>query len=345
MGCTGFPRLKAGGPERDEALSFLTGLFEGQRQSEEWAACMRRFIFFREDALLAHRPAAEGLNNAHAFATLERTLIVGSDTPQIMKYFCAAYRRAVVPMPAVVDERTDCGAILAGNGENWLEFNGRPVEHKDEKPATNFRLAFYGASKLIRLSFRQNDAWRSLYAAALRLGDRAILVSADSGIGKTTLALELIRRGARLYTDEFAFVRRADSFVSGLPRALMIRERTLAIFSDPRLRTVCEASPPRAPHGDRIWDNIDAGDVFGEDVFATPAPLAAAFLLHRADGPPTSERVSPAVAAVDFTQRLNADATGFARFVDTAEMLAHTPCYRVTAQMPTAAADTIERLL
>ena len=125
----------------------------------------------------------------------------------------------------------------------------------------------------------------------------------------------------------------------------MIRERTLAIFADSRLRTVCEASPPRTRHGDRVWDNIDAGDVFGDEVFATPAPLAAAFMLHRADGPPKSEQVSPALAAVDFTQRLNADAEGFARFVDTTEMLAHIPCYRVTAQTPQAAADTIERLL
>ena len=295
--------------------------------------------------MLAHRPAAENLQDLHAFATLERTLVVRSDTPEIMEYFSAAYRRAVVPVPVCIDDRTDSGAILAGNGETWLEFNGQPVEQTGDKPTTNFRLAFYGASKLIRLSFRQNGAWRSLYAAALRLGDRAILVSADSGIGKTTLALELMRRGARLYTDEFAFVRRDDGFVSGLPRALMIRERTLAIFGDPRLQKVCEASQPRTPHGDRVWDNIDAGDVFGDDVFATPAPLAAAFMLHRADGPPKSEPASPAVAAVDFTQRLNADAAGFARFVDTTEMLARTPCYRVTAQTPAAAADTIEGLL
>ncbi len=281
----------------------------------------------------------------HAFAALERTLVVHSDAPEIMEYFCAAYRRAVVPVPAACDERTDRGLILAHNGADWLYFNDRAVEFGEEKPATNFRLAFYGASKLIRLSFRQNAAWRSLYAAAVRVGDRAILISAQSGIGKTTLALELLRRGAGLYSDEFAFVRRADGFVWGLPRALMIRERTIAIFGDTRLRDACEASTPRTQHGDRVWDNIDAGDVFGEDVFAKPAPLAAAFMLERAEGPARSDAVTPALAAVEFTKRLNADAEGFPRFVDTTEMLSSVPCYRIVAHTPGAAADIIERLL
>lgn len=281
----------------------------------------------------------------YAFATLERTLVVRSDASEITEYFCTAYRRAVVPVPQMNGEAVDLGEILSHSDTDWLRFNGDPVEWTDEKPTTPFRLAFYGASKLIRLSFRQNDRWRSLYAASLRLGDRAILISAQSGIGKTTLSLELLRRGARFYSDEFAFVRRADGFVWGLPRALMIRERTLSIIADQRLRAVCEASTPRTQHGDRIWDNIDAGDVFGEKVFAAPAPLAAAFMLERGEGAASSSPVTPAQAAVDFTKRLNADAEGFARFVDTTEMLAGIPCHRVVAQTPAAAADIIEGLL
>jgi hypothetical protein len=280
-----------------------------------------------------------------AFTTLGRTIVVRSDTAEIMDYFRAAYRRTMVPLPFKSDDRCDSGAVLASNGDNWLYFNGQPVEFPEEKPSTNFRLAFYGASKLIRLSFRRNPAWHSLYAAALRLQDRAILVSAQSGIGKTTLALELISRGARLYSDEFAFIRKANRFVSGLPRALMIRERTLSVFPHARLRDICEASIPRTQRGDRVWDNIDAGEVFGEAVFATPAPLAGVFMLERGDGAPKTVQISPALAAVDFTQRLNADAEGFERFVETTQMLAGIPCYRISAAKPGEAADCIERLL
>jgi hypothetical protein len=251
----------------------------------------------------------------------------------------------MVPLPFESDERCDTGAILANNGDNWLYFNGQRVEFPEEKPSTNFRLAFYGASKLIRLSFRRNPAWHSLYAAALSLQGRAILISAQSGIGKTTLALELIARGGRLYSDEFAFVRKADRFVSGLSRALLIRERTLSVFPHARLREICEASTPRTRHGDRVWDNIDAGDVFGEAVFAAPAPLAGVFMLERSDGAPKTEQITPSLAAVDFTQRLNADAEGFERFVDTTQMLAGIPCYRISAAKSRDAADCIERLL
>lgn len=282
---------------------------------------------------------------AKAFATLERTLVVRSDTVEVLDYFCAAYRRAIVTLPTSLDASCDTGAIYAHNGDAWLQFNGRPVDFPDETPSTNFRLAFYGSSKLIRLSFRRNTAWRSLYGAALRLGDRAILISAQSGIGKTTLALELLARGARFYSDEFAFIRKADRFVSGLSRALLIRERTLSIFDDPRLRRVCETSTPRTQHGDRVWDNIDPGDVFGDGVFATPAPLGAAFMLERGSAHTVSEQISPAVAAVDFTKRLNASAEGFERFVDTTEMLAGVPCHRIVASTPQRAADAIEKLL
>ncbi len=280
-----------------------------------------------------------------AFSTLERTLVVGSDAVEVLDYFCAAYRRTIVPLPDSSDATCDRGLILAHNGADWLYFNGQPVEFPDERPLTSFRLAFYGSSKLIRLSFRRNTAWRSLYAAALRIGDRAILISAQSGIGKTTLALELLARGARFYSDEFAFIRRSDRFLSGLPRALLIRERTLSMFHHPRLRQVCEASAPRNHHGDRVWDTIDAGVVFGEEVFAEPAPLAAAFMLERGSSKSTTEQVSPAVAAVDFTKRLNADAEGFERFVDTAEMLTGIPCHRIVACTPQRAADAIEALL
>jgi hypothetical protein len=279
-----------------------------------------------------------------AFSTLERTLIVASDAADIMGYCREAYRRAIVPTPVELDESCDTGEILAGGGDQWLRFCGAPVPFGEDKPATSFRLAFYGASKLIRMSFRRNLGWRSLYAAALRVGDRAILISAQSGIGKTTLALELLARGARLYGDEFAFIRKSDRFVSGLPRALMIRERTLSLIPDPRLRAVCEASTPRSQHGDRVWDNIDAGDVFGEDVFARPAPLAAAFMLERGERT-SSEVVSPAVAAADFTSRLNADMEGFERFVDTTEMLAGSGCYRIVAPSPRLGADLVETLL
>jgi hypothetical protein len=284
--------------------------------------------------------------NAEAFQTLERRLVVRSDAPQVLDYLASAYRRVRMPLSAGGNLETDTGAILAQSQEHWLLFNGEPLPGAQEKPTTNFRLAFYGSSGLVRASFRRNAAWHSLYAAALRVNDRAIIISARSGIGKTTLALELMSRGAGFYSDEFAFIQKSDRLVSGLARALLIRERTFSCFPDARLRHVCEQSTPRVPHGDRVWDTIDPGDIFGEHIFATPAPLAAAIMLERSSGTKAEvQEVPAALAAVDFFQRHNTGAVGFERMAGAALMLAGTPCYRVAANSPQSAADAIEDLL
>lgn len=295
--------------------------------------------------LASKQPTSDTAASA-AFTTLGRRLVVHCDAPEILDYLCSAYRRVRVPLFEPGDSSCDTGKILANNGSYWLEFNGEPVDYLDERPRTHFRLAFYGSSKLMRLSFRRNPDWHSLYAAALRLGDKAIAISAKSGMGKTTLALALMARGAGFYSDEFVFVRKSNNEVYGLPRALLIRQRTFSFFDDQRLRAVCESSAPRMPHGDLIWDNIDPGDVFGEQIFAQPAQLAAAIMLERA---PTDkalvEQVPAALAAVDFTKRVNAELAPFDRLADTALMLAGTPCYRVSASSPQSAAIAIEALL
>jgi hypothetical protein len=292
--------------------------------------------------------------NAVELTTLDRRLALFSDAPSIIEYVRAVYRRACLGLPPHGaahprngDTQThDTGVIRSSSGADWLVFNGEPVCYLDEKPATHFRLAFYGSSKLIRLSFRRNADWHSLYAAAMRIAGKAIIISARSGIGKTTLALELMSRGAGFYSDEFVFIRKSDRAVSGLPRALMIRARTLSLFPDCRLRAVCETSKPRTSHGDAVWDNIDAGDVFGEQIFAQPAALGAAIVLERGVGSKTVvEPISAALAAADFNQRLNSGVEGFGRLADTALMLQGIPCFRIAASTPQSAADAIEALL
>ena len=297
------------------------------------------------------------LDRSATLATLERRLVIETDCAEVLEYVCAAYRRVRVPLPDARQEPApvDYGQIRTNGDGSWLEFNGLPVDYPSEKPATTFRLAFYGSSKLLRMSFARNPAWHSFYAAALTLDGKAVVISAESGIGKTTLALQLMACGARFLSDEFVFIRTSDRMVSGLPRSMMIRERTLSIFPDPRLRSVCMSSTPRMPYGDRVWDTIDPGEVFGESVFGEPAPLAAAVLLERAPGHKHGERrlqgiaaieqVASVIAAGEFAKRINSDQTPFGRLADCASILAGIPCYRVAAPSPAAAADVIARVL
>ncbi|HLW36994.1 MAG TPA: hypothetical protein VKR99_01060 [Candidatus Eremiobacteraceae bacterium] len=304
-------------------------------------------FFFLLETLVLTRDAemVDSELPAEAFSTLERTLVVRSDAPDVLQYMRAAYKRLRTSPPDQRDQAYDEGVIFGVGTEQWLTFNRMPIDYREDVVNTNFRRAFYGSSKLFRLSFRRNPEWCSLYGAALCIGGRGVVLSAQSGIGKTTLALELMARGAGFYSDEFVFIRKSDGFVSGLPRALMIRERTCNVFRDERLRTACAAATPRSPHGDKVWDNIDPGAVFGEGVFAKPAPLAAAVVLERPSASKGScERISAALAATEFTKRLNVDAEGFARLTTAARLLTAIPCYRIAARSLRDCADAIEAL-
>lgn len=50
----------------------------------------------------------------------------------------------------------------------------------------------------------------TIHATSVAIGDRAVLLCGRSGAGKSDLALRLIDRGARLVSDDYTYVRRAD---------------------------------------------------------------------------------------------------------------------------------------
>lgn len=272
--------------------------------------------------------AREGI----AFDVLGRTLIIETDHPEVAAHISRAYAR-MVTADAGKNEHRDLGVISQKDAGFSVTFNGEELVFTGSRQPTNaFRAAYYGSSKLFRLCFRRNEEFRALYAASLRFGNQAVIIAARSETGKTTLALALIARGAKFYGDEFVFVRRADRAVFAFPRTLMIREPTLALLADARLQAACEAVPPRCSGNIRIWDHIDVADVFGEDVYAEPAPLGAVVALERApDGRARAQRISPAVAAGKLRSRLSADGDGFEKITTLAELFVNIPCYELLA--------------
>jgi hypothetical protein len=108
----------------------------------------------------------------------------------------------------------------------------------------------------------------ALHGSAVALGHGAAAILSAAGSGKTTLALELIRRGGRLLTDDVLFVEPADG------------------------RALGEPGPPllNVPFGAEI-DGVttplmrfeDAGEAWSaiEHVSSGPTPLAAIVLLDR----------------------------------------------------------------
>lgn len=66
-----------------------------------------------------------------------------------------------------------------------------------------------------------------IHAGVVAHREQGIILSADSGHGKTTLILELVRRGFKFLSDEMAALGRADRCVYPFPRSLRIRPGTL----------------------------------------------------------------------------------------------------------------------
>jgi hypothetical protein len=123
-----------------------------------------------------------------------------------------------------------------------------------------------------------------LHASAVALDDRAIAFAGDPGMGKSSLAVQLMLRGARLVSEDALAVLRGDDGVVVAPGAGMLNLR------EPE------------------WDLVGAdarrelGEVIGRShgkvhllapIESAPLPLAALFLLERDDGSrPVFERVA-----------------------------------------------------
>jgi len=68
-----------------------------------------------------------------------------------------------------------------------------------------------------------------IHAGVVSRGGKGFILAADGGHGKTTLVLELIRRGFEFLSDEMAALGRADGRVHPFPRSLRVRPGTLEL--------------------------------------------------------------------------------------------------------------------
>jgi hypothetical protein len=130
-----------------------------------------------------------------------------------------------------------------------------------------------------------------LHAAALvDRHDEALLLAAPSGHGKSSLALELARRGWRLLGDDIAPLELGTRRVWPFPRAVGVVPRTDGPIPEPFRSRALDPATPRLL-GKSL---LDVGDVLGEPALATdPAPLRRVIVLESgsAEAPPTTTRV------------------------------------------------------
>jgi hypothetical protein len=83
---------------------------------------------------------------------------------------------------------------------------------------------------ILRHTLRQIRSHLLFHAAALSRSGKGIILAADSGCGKTTLTLALVRQGFKMLSDETAALSLSNGELAPYPRCLWVRAGTHRIF-------------------------------------------------------------------------------------------------------------------
>jgi hypothetical protein len=167
--------------------------------------------------------------------------VIQSDSAPYLDLFAHMYRRfppSAAPLPA---QKLAEFTVLTNPENQWdypvMILDGEVWPLRDPRLLDGY--TYESVLNAIVASVRSHFL---IHAGVVSWNDRGIILPADSTHGKTTLVLELVRRGFKFLSDEMAALGRADGRVHPFPRSLRIRPGTLEL-----------AGFPRAAHGVPEW--------------------------------------------------------------------------------------------
>lgn len=126
--------------------------------------------------------------------------------------------------------------------------------------------------------FDQVSTHFMLHGGVVSSDGGGIILSGPSSTGKTTLVLELVRRGLGYLSDDVAPLGRESRLLAPFPKSAAVREGTLALLGlDPLLGS---PSPPGRGFGAKRC--LDMGDLPGARI-GTPCPVRLVLFLQGGD--------------------------------------------------------------
>lgn len=270
------------------------------------------------------------------FELFGRTLVLTVDHPEIHAYCRSAYKALLASAAA-----PQCDRAEIAFAPPRARLNGADVELKEKAFRSPFHMAVYASSAIFQRWFLLHGAYSPWYAAGLCIDGKAVVLSAPTGTGKTTITLEMLRRGYGFYGDEFVFIRKRDRLVLPFARSLLVREGTRKLLAhDARLQHALDRSQFHDGERCRAWHFVHAQDVYGAPALAPPAPLHYAVVLERGDAT-ALHPLPPSVFALHVALRVGHEDTGLDRLTSLVRLLDGVACYRLTVQDPAVAADAL----
>lgn len=154
---------------------------------------------------------------------------------------------------AVTDKRNGCDICRY---EVATHADGQAVIHTQEHcfPVDSpTLLPSLAHGVILRHALAQVSSHLLFHAASLSYQGKGIILAADSGCGKTTLALALVRQGFKFLSDEVAALAFPSGDLTPYPRCLWVRAGTYQLFQQfgwemPTHRTAIEISNRTAIH-------------------------------------------------------------------------------------------------
>ncbi len=217
------------------------------------------------------------LGRSFEIAGVPCSVTAGPDILERIDATFSAYRSGPVSGPDVL------AIVVETRGETFLltDSDGFSAQYADEREALvgAFGRLTHGVGT--RLARRGVFA---IHAAALVHRGGTLLIAGRSGAGKTTLALELVRRGLGLLSDENAISAPDARTILPYRRSLHVRPGTPDLI--PELGAI--EQPPAGPLSTREWPlpHAELEHIF-PGCLAEPAPLRHVVLLG-----PRTERVA-----------------------------------------------------
>jgi hypothetical protein len=180
----------------------------------------------------------------------------------------------------------------------------------------------------------ENSVEHLLHAAVVSRGDRALLLLADSGGGKTTLSLALRELGWAYHGDDLARIDPETTRARGLPTPIGIRDTS-------RWRELSALWDGAAP-----WEPDKSFLIPAAPLVAPENPLlevgALAFLSYEWGAEPAAERLTPGTATIACARQ---SATRTAAAIESFAHICRTAtCARLTYGSSTDASALIEEL-
>jgi HprK-related kinase A len=183
-----------------------------------------------------------------------------------------------------------------------------------------------------------------LHSGVVERGGKAVLLPALPASGKSTLTAALSTRGFRLLSDEFAVVRLADGALLPLPKAVGLKNESIAVMRAFAPDAVIGPDFPKTRKGTVAHLAPSAASVAGRHVPATPALVV--FPAFEAGAPTEAELMPKARAFAKLSvNSFNYELLGPAGFDAVGAIISRCDCYRLRFGDLDAAIAEITRLL